>query len=120
MKDILIERFSNNPLLEPDSISWRRKNIFNCGVIFDDDGLYKMLFRAVYTSNQSKSNCGLAISADGLDWYMVDKPVLQGGFNKYCDRGIEDPKVVKWIDGYKYIFATASSSSGGKHALLSN
>lgn len=114
MEDILIERFNNNPLLEPDNISWRRKNIFNCGVIIDDDGLYKMLFRGAYTADQSKSDCGLAISVDGLNWYILDKPVLQSGFNNYCDRGIEDPRIIKWIDGYKYIFATACSSAGDR------
>lgn len=111
---ITIKRFHNNPLLEPDNISWRRKNIFNCGVIIDDDGLYKMLFRGASTKNQSKSSCGLALSTGGLDWSILDKPVLQSGFNEYCDRGIEDPRIIKWIDGYKYIFATACSSAGGR------
>lgn len=113
-KKITIKRFHNNPLLEPDGISWRRKNIFNCGVIIDDDGLYKMLFRAAWTKNQTKSDCGLAISVDGLDWYMLDKPVLPSGFNEYCERGIEDARIIKWVDGYKYIFATACSSIGGR------
>lgn len=114
MEEITIKRFHDNPLLEPDDISWRRKNIFNCGVIIDDDGLYKMLFRGASTEDQSKSNCGLAISINGLNWYMLDKPVLQSGFNEYCERGIEDVRIVKWIDGYKYIFATACSMAGGR------
>ncbi len=114
MEKILIERFRNNLLLEPDNVIWRRKNIFNCGVIIDDDGLYKMLFRGACTANQSESSCGLAVSADGLNWYMLDKPVLQSGYNKYCEYGIEDPRIVKWIDDYKYVFATACSSTGDR------
>lgn len=114
MEKILIERFRNNPLLEPDNVIWRRKNIFNCGVIIDNDGLYKMLFRGACTANQSESSCGLTVSADGLNWYMLDKPVLQSGHNKYCEYGIEDPRIVKWIDDYKYIFATACSSAGDR------
>lgn len=114
-EEIMITRFHNNPLLEPGSANWMKKNVFNCGVIFDkDDGLYKMLFRGSYTDDQSKSDCGLAISSTGIEWRMFDKPVLYHGFNDYCKRGIEDPRIVDWIDGYKYIFATAFSSAGAR------
>ena len=112
--EIMIKRFSNNPLLEPGSASWMQKNVFNCGVIRDDDGLYKMLFRGAWTKDQSKSDCGLAISPTGVEWYVVNKPVLRHGFNDYCKDGVEDPRIINWIDGYKYIFATASSSVGGR------
>lgn len=114
-KEILIKRFKNNPLLQPNPNSgWMNKNVFNCGVIIDDDGLYKMLFRAAWTEDQSMSNCGLAMSVDGIKWYVGDKPVLRCGFNDHCTKGIEDPRIVKWIDGYKYIFATAYSPAGWK------
>lgn len=114
-EEITIKRFRNNPLLEPGAADWMKKNIFNCGVIFDDDdNLYKMLFRGAHTKDQSKSSCGLAISSTGMKWYMVNEPVLQTGFNDYCELGVEDPRIVKWIDGYKYVFATASSPAGGR------
>lgn len=114
-KTIQIERFKNNPLLEPDSHhTWMSKNVFNCGVIIDDDGLYKMLFRAAWTEDQSMSDCGLAFSTEGTIWYVLDKPVLKCGMNDYCTRGIEDPRIVKWVDGWKYIFATACSPMGGR------
>lgn len=112
-KEIYIERFKNNPLLRPDpNKAWMSKNVFNCGVILDDDGLYKMLFRAAGTDNQSMSDCGLALSADGMNWSALDKPVLKCGFNEHCAWGIEDPRVVKWIDGWKYVVATAYSFLG--------
>ncbi len=114
IRTIRIERFENNPLLEPDQNSWRNKNVFNCGVIIDDDGLYKMLFRAACTEDQSMSNCGLALSVDGIEWYVLDKPVLKCGFNDHCTKGVEDPRIVKWIDGYYYIFATVCSEAGGR------
>ena len=114
-KEISIVRFKNNPLLQPNpKSSWMNKNIFNCGVIIDEDGLYKMLFRGASTEDQSMSSCGLALSTEGIEWYLIDKPVLKSGFNDYCMGGIEDPRIVKWIDGWKYIFATASSSAGGR------
>lgn len=90
------------------------KNVFNCGVVIDDDGIYKMLFRAARTEDQLMSNCGLALSVEGTKWHVLDEPVLKCGFNDHCTRGIEDPRIVKWIDGWKYIFATVCSSAGWK------
>jgi predicted GH43/DUF377 family glycosyl hydrolase len=114
-KEISIKRLKNNPLLQPNpNSSWMNKNVFNCGVIIDDDGLYKMLFRAAWTEDQSMSDCGLALSVEGTQWYVLNKPVLKCGFNDHCVRGIEDPRIVKWIDGWKYIFATACSPAGGR------
>lgn len=73
-----------------------------------------MLFRAAGTPDQSKSDCGLALSADGTKWNVLSEPVLKCGFNDHCIGGIEDPRIVKWIDGWSYIFATASSPAGGR------
>jgi len=115
MSESLIERFRSNPVLKPDPhIHWRSRNVFNCGVVKDGDGLLKMLFRASHTEDQAFSDCGLAISLDGYDWYTLDKPVLRCGFNRYCSRGIEDPRIVKWIDDWYYVFATACSEVGGR------
>lgn len=111
--EITIKRFHDNPILQPGD-GWMRKNVFNCGVILDNDGLYKMLFRSAWTEDQSMSDCGLAFSEEGTIWYVLDKPVLKCGMNNHCIRGIEDPRIVKWVDGWKYIFATASSQAGGR------
>jgi len=113
-KTIQIERFKNNPLIKPGPHhTWMSKNVFNPGVIIDDDGLYKMLFRAAWTADQSMSDLGLAISVDGKQWYVLDKPALRCGFNKFCKYGIDDPRIVKWIDGWKYIFAAIRPSKKG-------
>lgn len=110
--EIRIERFKNNPLIEPDlHPTWI--NVFNCGVVKDDNG-FKMLFRSAQTEDQSMSNLGLAFSVEGTKWYVLNEPVLKCGFNNHCTRGIEDPRIVKWIDGWYYIFATASSPAGGR------
>jgi len=115
MKEIQIKRFGNNPLLEPDqSRPWMSRNVFNCGVVIDDDGLYIMLFRGAWTEDQSMSDLGLAISVEGKKWYVLDKPVLKCGFNDHCSQGIRDPRIVKWIDGWYYIFTTAFSAAGVK------
>jgi len=101
--------------LEPDqSHAWMSKNVFNCGVIIDDDGLWKMLFRGAWTEDQSMSDLGLAISSDGEKWYVLDKPVLECGFNHHCTEGIRDPRIVKWVDGWYYVFTTVYSLVGAR------
>jgi len=113
-KEISIVRFKNNPLIIPNPNSnWMNKCVFNCGVIIDDDGLYKMLFRAAWTDDQSMSDLGLALSVEGTKWYVLSEPVLKSSMNDHCTRGIEDPRIVKW-NGWKYIFATACSHAGGR------
>jgi len=88
---------------------------FNCGVIKDDDGLYKMLFRATFQGGDlanASSNLGLAWSIDGVRWHVRNTPVLRSGYNQYSIRGIEDPRLVRWIDGWCYIFTTVVSYNG--------
>lgn len=111
---ILIQRFKENPLIVPNpSSSWMSLDVFNCGVIRGEDGLYRMLFRAAYTPKQSCSDLGLAFSVEGARWYVIgNEPVLRCGFNDHCTLGVEDPRIVKWIDGWYYVFATASTPAG--------
>ena len=109
-KGIQIKRFPNNPLIIPDpNSSWMNVAVFNCGVIKDDDGRYKMLFRAASREDHQYSDIGLALSEDGKNWLIHDKPVLRSGFNQHCIKDIEDPRIVKWVDGWYYIFAGVKS-----------
>ncbi len=112
-KRIQIKRFSHNPLIVPDpNSSWMKVAVFNCGVIKDDnDGLYKMLFRATSRKDHQYSNIGLALSEDGKNWSIHDEPVLRRGFNQYCARGIEDPRIIQWVDGWYYVFAAVKSAT---------
>lgn len=111
---IKIERFEENPLLVPNmAIKWMGLNVFNCGVIKDEDGIWRMLVRGAHAEGQSHSDLGLALSTDGIHWNLLQKPVLESGCNEFCTLGVEDPRIVKWIDGYCYIFATANSEESG-------
>lgn len=108
MRQIQIKRFPANPLLKPNPhISWMSTNVFNPGVVIDDDGLFKMLFRAAYTEDQSMSSLGLAFSPDGTEWYALDKPVLEAA------GGIEDSRIVHW-NGHKYVFAAMRTGAGSR------
>jgi len=114
MKKIAIHRFEENPLLVPNpNLHWMSLNAFNCGVIIGDDGVYKMLIRGAWLPNQVGSDLGLALSNDGIHWNPLVNPVLRCGFNEHCSAGIEDPRIVKWIDGYYYICATACGLEQG-------
>jgi predicted GH43/DUF377 family glycosyl hydrolase len=115
VKMIQIQRFANNPLIEPHPHhKWMSVNVFNPGVCLDTDGLYKMLIRGAYTEDQSMSDLGLAFSTEGTKWHVLNEPVLECGFNAHCSRGIRDARIVKWIDGWWYVFTTVLSASGGK------
>ena len=114
-KEIYIERFKENPLLVPiPGIKWISLNAFNCGVVIGDDGIYRMLIRGAWTKNQVESDLGLALSSDGIKWNPLVDPVLRCGFNKHCIAGIADPRIVKWIDGFYYVLATACNIAGGR------
>lgn len=114
---IQVERFPNNPLLIPDpESSWMSTRVFNCGVIQDEDGLYRMLFRATFQPLDlaaSESNLGFAWSADGVEWHVHASPVLRSGFNQYMKRGAEDPRIVRWEDWY-YIFTTVFAKKNAR------
>ena len=118
-KEILVERFVENPLLTPADVDWVRKNypkkdwgVLNCGVVFDkQSNTYKMLFRG---GAGPFADIGFAESKNGIDWQArKEEPVLKhtdnNFWNGYCRRGIEDPRIVKWIDDYYYVFTTACS-----------
>lgn len=110
--EIKVQRFSKNPLIVPDpNRFWMSAGAFNCGVV-RDDGLYRMLLRGAFREDHQYSDIGLALSENGEDWFINDEPVIRSGFNKHCIRGIEDPRIIEWTDGYYYIFASVCSLSG--------
>jgi len=114
-KEIKIKRFEENPLLAPNqNIKWMSKNVFNCGVVIGDDDIYRMLIRGAWTNTQVGSDLGMALSSDGIKWNPLVEPVLRSGCNEHCLVGIEDPRIVKWIDNFYYIFATACNIDGGR------
>jgi predicted GH43/DUF377 family glycosyl hydrolase len=128
MKKILIQRFKENPLLKPDDIPWLKwypkflKGVNNCGVVFEN-GIFHMLFRG---GSRIFSQIGYAYSQNGINFKVYSQPVLKFYEKNFWQgktiAGIEDPRIVKWIDGYFYIFATACSIfyqiSGGKRGHL--
>jgi len=127
---ILIQRFTENPLITPEDVPWVQKQyskkwqgVFNCGVIYNPEKkVFEMLFRG---GAMHQSDLGYAWSKNGITgWEIKPYPVL-----RYRDKffwrlhalGIEDPRIVKWQD-YYYIFATAATLKyylmGGRYGRL--
>jgi predicted GH43/DUF377 family glycosyl hydrolase len=111
---IEIKRFPENPLISPSpKIWWMTKNAFNPGVVKKGNYWY-MLIRGAYTDDQSYSNLGLALSKDGKKFKIFKEPVLCCKDYPFAQRGIEDPRIVPWIDGFNYVFATVLREEKGE------
>lgn len=98
-----LHRHSENPLLLPDPTSdWECYNVFNPSVIYHN-GLFHMHYRA--QGLDWISRIGYAVSADGVHWNRLRRPVLEPtGDRDAC--GVEDPRVTE-IDGIFYMAYTA-------------
>ncbi len=112
---IIIHRFDENPLIKAYQVSWLKwypwfwRGALNCGVVYDEnEKKFRMLFRGCY---RMFSQLGYAESDDGIHWNINKNIALGLGKNFIRDKslilGIEDPRIVKWVDGYYYVFATA-------------
>ncbi len=107
------ERYSGNPLLVPNPCNaWEALNVFNCAVVEHND-LYHMFYRA--QGVHYKSSIGYAVSADGLGWARLDKPVLTFG-GEFETRGVEDPRVTRIGDTF-YMTYTGYSPHGTRASI---
>ncbi|GAP14336.1 predicted glycosylase [Longilinea arvoryzae] len=102
-----LTRYSTYPILLPDTTSdWETYNVFNPAVVYHNH-LWHMLYRA--QGLDWISRIGYAVSADGIQWNRLRRPVLEP-HDMTDSRGIEDPRVVE-IDGVFYMTYTAYGSS---------
>jgi predicted GH43/DUF377 family glycosyl hydrolase len=101
-----LHRHPASPVLLPDPASdWECYNVFNPGVLHHN-GLFHMLYRA--QGLDWVSRIGYAVSADGVHWNRLRRPVLEP-VDASDSRGVEDPRVVE-IDGTFYMTYTAYGS----------
>ncbi|MCS7039880.1 MAG: glycosidase, partial [Caldilineales bacterium] len=92
-----------SPVLLPDPTSdWECYNVFNPAVVYHN-GLWHMWYRA--QGLDWVSRIGYAVSADGLHWNRLRRPVLEP-HDGTDSRGVEDPRVVV-MDGVFYMTYTA-------------
>ncbi len=98
-----LERHPANPILLPDPASdWESYNVFNPAVVHYN-GLFHMFYRA--QGLDWVSRIGYAVSADGVHWNRLRRPVLEP-VDGTDSRGVEDPRVTE-IDGVFYMCYTA-------------
>ena len=101
-----LNRHPANPILLPDPASdWETYNVFNPSVIYHA-GLFHMHYRA--QGLDWVSRIGYAVSADGIHWNRLRRPVLEPQ-DASDSRGLEDPRVTE-IDGVFYMAVTAYGS----------
>ncbi len=98
-----LQRHPGNPILLPDPQSdWETYNVFNPSVIVHDE-LFHMHYRA--QGLDWVSRIGYAVSADGVHWNRLRRPVLVPR-DASDARGIEDPRVTMLDDAF-YMCYTA-------------
>lgn len=98
-----LQRHPHNPVLLPDPTSdWECYNVFNPAVVYHN-GLWHMWYRA--QGLDWVSRIGYAVSADGIHWNRLRRPVLEP-HDGTDSRGVEDPRVVV-MDGVFYMTYTA-------------
>ena len=100
-------RSQSNPILLPDPTSdWETYNVFNPAVVHHN-GLFHMHYRA--QGLDWISRIGYAVSADGIHWNRMKRPVLEPQ-DETDSRGVEDPRVTE-IEGQFYMTYTAYGSA---------
>jgi len=103
------EKYSGNPVLEPDSSgTWDDANVAFCDVYFDGTTYYMW-----YTGNDgTRSRIGLATSTDGRHWQRYTKnPVLTEGSSGW-DSYLVSGSAVTVVNGIFYMVYSGSSTPG--------
>lgn len=108
-----LKRHPQNPVFMPNPMNdWEALNVFNCAVVHHN-GLFHMLYRA--QGRSYTSYIGYAVSADGVEWKRLDKPVMSPELPEES-RGVEDPRVVE-VDGTFYMTYAAYGVNGSRAML---
>ncbi|MGQ9508103.1 MAG: glycoside hydrolase family 130 protein [Thermodesulfobacteriota bacterium] len=110
-----LKRFLKNPILRPKKQNdWESKLVFNPAAVYEN-GLFHLLYRAVGEDNISR--IGYAVSANGYEFFRLDKPVFTP-IGILESKGCEDPRLVS-LEGKFYMTYTAYSLKGVRVSLAS-
>ena len=111
----MLKRFIKNPILKPNRENeWESKLVFNPAAVYHN-GLIHLLYRAV--GEDKISRIGYAVSADGFEFFRVNRPVFvpRGVMES---KGCEDPRIVFLEDRF-YMTYTSYSPKGVRVSLAS-
>ncbi len=85
-------RSGNNPILTPEGSGWEGANVYNPGVIIENN-TFKMIYRGQASSGTSE--IGYATSTDGKTFTRsANNPVIS------ASTGLEDPRLIKLNNTY--------------------
>lgn len=109
MRQSIVKRYENNPILERDDVPYPVATIHNAGVVKHDDH-YIMLFRS--HQHNGRSIIGKATSEDGLHFNVDSEPFMtpaeDGIFAKYEAFGVEDVRICPFEDHYLICYSAYS------------
>jgi len=105
---VKLQRYQGNPILTPRrEHGWEAQAVFNAAAVYDR-GLFHLLYRA--RGADGISSIGYAVSADGLNWLRLDRPVLVPA-NEHEAGGVEDPRVTRIGDTFYMCYVAYSGTS---------
>jgi predicted GH43/DUF377 family glycosyl hydrolase len=103
--EMKIVRNSQNPIVVPGILDWRRVATFNPGVI-ETNGKFYMYERAAGSLRPFQTSIGLLESEDGINFRLVkDEPIFTAEMLGYPGGSVEDARVVKIDDVFYMCYA---------------
>ena len=117
VKDQIVTRYKNNPILTKKDVPYPVSTVHNAGVVKYNDK-YIMLFRSHLLNG--RSIIGIAQSKDGYDFKVGAKPFLtpssDSDFGEYEEYGVEDVRISQ-IDNEFLLTYSAYSRHGVRIGL---
>ena len=117
MKDQIVTRYKNNPILTKKDVPYQVSTVHNAGVVKYNDK-YIMLFRSHL--HNGRSIIGIAESKDGYDFKVGNEPFLtpysDSVFGEYEEYGVEDVRISQ-IDNEFLLTYSAYSRHGVRIGL---
>jgi len=109
VKNPIVTRYKNNPILTKDDVPYTVATVHNAGVIKYKDK-YIMLFRSHL--HNGRSVIGIAESEDGYDFKVGAEPFLMPScgtvFGEYEEYGVEDVRISQIDDDFLLTYSAYS------------
>ena len=116
-----LERAAELPILEPISEhSWEASAVYNCAAVHWKDQVH-LVYRATDIASDGSegpyvSQLGYAVSADGLKFDRIERPVLQSRPGQE-QRGPEDPRIVSIEDVFYMLYTGYGGRFDGDYRI---
>ena len=109
MKNPIVTRYKNNPILTKDDVPYTVATVHNAGIV-KHNGKYIMLFRSHL--HNGRSIIGIAESEDGYNFKVGAEPFLTPSsdtvFGEYEEYGVEDVRVSQIDDEFLLTYSAYS------------